>query len=416
MIGSNILLKAQKLRKKPNIPQMISFGEIAYIRVNMLDAKNNLTAEEYSYIKYLFGLAEQCRRQFPMDMDKFVMASAFVIEIFDLFAPYYKFSGDPQSMFCREQNKLENKKEQYRIKAKELLKKYGKDFDPFIELVFPREYYSEWEELFMEFYAGFYATFLEKNYKPLNDDVKPNQNDQQVINEQKEEKQKIINIKDKETKMREIAQQCGLLQFSQPNWRTDAPDKRFEKEMKMAIPLLEDMEQSGRYWRTEMMLAINYHNLENYKMAVYWLQKAIGTDLKTPDMGFDSAIALTRGTGPWREKIGINDAKKVDAVGYGYEKDNAADVNGGYGEYFYMNSLCPKNGELVYWRRMGSCLPDQEGHIIDCYHCYVVDDTEEHNLLEYTIYLDMYNTNMKQIAPEGFDLDLSFSKIQSGIN
>lgn len=223
-------------------------------------------------------------------------------------------------------------------------------------------------------------------------------------------------IKEKEEQMHKIAERCGLSQFSQPEWRTCAPDKRFEKEMEMAIPLLEDLEQSGRYWRTEMMLAVYCHNLENYKMAVYWLQKTMGTHMQNSETGFDCAIALTRGTGPWRERIDINEAKEVEMSGYGYEKNKAADVNGVWGESFYMNSLCPKNGELVYWRRAGSCGEDTERHVIDHYRCYVVDDTEEHNLFKYNVYLDMYNPSMKKIAPEGFELDLTFARIQSGIN
>lgn len=113
-------------------------------------------------------------------------------------------------------------------------------------------------------------------------------------------------------------------------------------------------------------------------------------------------------------KLDFAAAKYIGKVGYGYEIDNPI-VTTEWEYTLLLNSLKPDKGELLYYLRVsagGVC--KSKDHPVDTYYVYVADDTIEHNLYLYIMFVDMYNAVSDKQCPEDFSFDPSREKITCG--
>lgn len=94
---------------------------------------------------------------------------------------------------------------------------------------------------------------------------------------------------------------------------------------------------------------------------------------------------------------------KIERKGYGYELENPIKVFGVMGINNYLNCLNAKDGIIVKFHRDHSCGMNQDGHIIDCYHIFVLHLEEPIEIRKFELFFDMYNYDNDDIYPEDFE-------------
>lgn len=92
----------------------------------------------------------------------------------------------------------------------------------------------------------------------------------------------------------------------------------------------------------------------------------------------------------------------VSKMGYGYEVDNPVQVCGVMDSHRYIELLKHKEGIVVSHNRDGSVYRD-DNKIIDVYKVYVKKQGIK-DVLEYTIYVDMYNLPQPFKAVDDFEI------------
>jgi len=138
-------LKVNKINKNPYKKAKFSVSEILYHLINLIDAKNNLSEEDYCNVRILFDVYSQLKDKNLLDLDGYLDTSTRLIASFDMLAPCYCFSGNQKSKFLFKT--LEEGKQDYREKAKELFKTID---------VNSLEWWEQFNEIFQDFKARYY--------------------------------------------------------------------------------------------------------------------------------------------------------------------------------------------------------------------------------------------------------------------
>lgn len=77
----------------------LSIGQITGLITNMLDARKNLTTEQYYRVYDLFTKLKKCNTKIEMDLDEYYRTCVDIIKKFDKIAPYEKYSGGNELEF-----------------------------------------------------------------------------------------------------------------------------------------------------------------------------------------------------------------------------------------------------------------------------------------------------------------------------
>ena len=133
--------KVNKIQKKIGATAYFTPAEIVSGRINLWDAKQKLTPQEYFYVSVIYETYKMVKKELCLDYFGFLGVCDEIVAHFDLVAPYYKYCGNDQLQIAR---LLDDKKLEYRIRAAKLLDD---------ELLF-RE---EWMALHKEFMEKFYS-------------------------------------------------------------------------------------------------------------------------------------------------------------------------------------------------------------------------------------------------------------------
>jgi len=133
--------KVNKIQKKIGATAYFTPAEIASGIINLWDAKQKLTQEEYFYVSVIHETYKMIKKELCLDYFGFLGVCNEIIAHFDLVAPYYKYCGNNQLQMAR---LIDDEKLEYRERARELLDD---------KLLF-RE---EWMELHKEFMEEFYS-------------------------------------------------------------------------------------------------------------------------------------------------------------------------------------------------------------------------------------------------------------------
>lgn len=120
--------KVNNLKSNPNERQEFTMIEIASSMVNLMDARRNLTSEEYYYVCKLYETFENMNGTMHLDLYEYMGTCNAIISWFDFVAPYYKFCGNREMEVFKI---LEDEKEPYRIRARKLLNKSSFDDNEF---------------------------------------------------------------------------------------------------------------------------------------------------------------------------------------------------------------------------------------------------------------------------------------------
>ncbi len=105
--------------------------EIVSAIVNLMDAKNCLTEEEYFFVQVVFFTYKQMTNKLLLNKKGFISLSNEIIAHLDLIAPYYKFCGNSKMAIAMLRDEDKN---DYRQRAKVLLKEKAIFKEAWIEL------------------------------------------------------------------------------------------------------------------------------------------------------------------------------------------------------------------------------------------------------------------------------------------
>ena len=133
--------KVNKISKDNSATAFFTTSEIVNSMVNLMDAKNCLSQEEYFFVSVVFETFNLSKNKLLLNQEGFVGLSNEIIAHFDLVAPYYKYCGDPN---MQEPKDIEDYKNEYRQRAKILLKN---------KKIFQDEWMSLHKEFLQEFHS-----------------------------------------------------------------------------------------------------------------------------------------------------------------------------------------------------------------------------------------------------------------------
>ncbi|MBO5480812.1 MAG: hypothetical protein J6A63_06470 [Clostridia bacterium] len=136
-------LKVQRIKNNPGKIECFTVHEIVAGLVNLLEAKENLSSQEYAYVLQIYESYKRTDKEIFLDNMAFFGLSIDIISSFDLVAPYYMFCGQDDTEFMREK---EDEKYDYRLRALQLLEKQPNDFK------------EQWNTLHEEFMYKFYLS------------------------------------------------------------------------------------------------------------------------------------------------------------------------------------------------------------------------------------------------------------------
>lgn len=133
--------KVKKIQKNIGSIAIFTPAEIVSGIVNLWEAKQKLTYEEYFYVNIVYETYKMLKNKLTLDCFGFLSVCNELIAHFDLIAPYYKFCGNPQLQIAKF---IDREKIEYRCKAKKLLEE--------------KQLFNEnWMTLHKEFLEKFYA-------------------------------------------------------------------------------------------------------------------------------------------------------------------------------------------------------------------------------------------------------------------
>lgn len=134
-------LKIQRINNEPGRIEYFTVDEIVDGLINLFEAKEKLSPQEYAYVLQFYESYKRCNRELSLDNIAFLGLSIDIISTFDLIAPYYIFCGHEDTEFMQER---EYEKHGYRLRALKLLDEQ------------PNNFKVEWESLHEEFMTEFY--------------------------------------------------------------------------------------------------------------------------------------------------------------------------------------------------------------------------------------------------------------------
>lgn len=132
--------RIKKISGDPNAVAKFSVREITGTLVNLLDAKRELSSYENFWVNRLYTAFRERKSKLSLNFKEFMELHNKLIAHFDLVAPYYKFSGNPNLKITV---LLEGGKTDFRRRAKMLLDNY-------------EIFNDKWFELHQEFYEIFH--------------------------------------------------------------------------------------------------------------------------------------------------------------------------------------------------------------------------------------------------------------------
>ena len=135
--------KVNKIKENIGATAFFTPAELASGIINLWDAKQNLTQEEYFYVQAFYEMFKMSKKELCLDHFGFLGACNEMIAHFDLIAPYYKFCGNDELQMAR---LVDDEKLEYRARAKSLLAS-----DDSLLLG------KEWMKLHKEFMEKFYS-------------------------------------------------------------------------------------------------------------------------------------------------------------------------------------------------------------------------------------------------------------------
>lgn len=197
--------------------------------------------------------------------------------------------------------------------------------------------------------------------------------------------------------------------------------ERTKREWGITISELEKLDKRCMDIYTETRLIELYRRKydhcftrKNTNGEAYWRRKRLYTAVKMELYNEGVLMAMFDNLSWMWYQLDFYSAKYIGKVGYGYEVDNPI-VTTGWEYPLLLNSLKPEKGELIYYLHvpcgeMCSC----KQHLVDKYYVYVADDTIEHNLFVYIMYVDIQNGVTSKQCPEGFSFDATREKITCG--
>ncbi len=134
---------------------------------------------------------------------------------------------------------------------------------------------------------------------------------------------------------------------------------------------------------------------EKYVESAYWIRKAF---LCNHNQGRIYLGDLWRSADrKIRDKY-----EDVKCDGYGFDPENPVLVMMPIGEKEYLQSIKPKNGQLISFCRM-CCVASSNGTMIDKYEVYTISDYPELKPLKYIVYFNMYALDGYGKMIEGFE-------------
>ena len=133
--------RVKKILKNENETAFFTPKEIVSAIVNLLDAKRNLTYDEYFFVSVVFKAYRCFDEKILLCKRGFLGLCNDIIAHFDLIAPYYRFCGDSRMQILM---LVEDEKYEYRQRAKAILEK---------KAIFK----EEWMELHREFKERFHS-------------------------------------------------------------------------------------------------------------------------------------------------------------------------------------------------------------------------------------------------------------------
>lgn len=136
----NYIRKVKKIQKNIGSIAVFTPSEMVFGMVNLLQAKQKLTAQEYFYISVIYEAYRMIKEEVCLDYFGYLGLCSDIVANFDLVAPYYKFCGSNQLQIA---SFIDAAKMGYRNKAKMLLEE-------------KKLFTEEWSELHDEFMEKFY--------------------------------------------------------------------------------------------------------------------------------------------------------------------------------------------------------------------------------------------------------------------
>ena len=133
--------RVNKIFKNENETAYFTPSEIVSAIVNLRDAKESLTRDEYFFVSVVFETYRQIKRKLLLSKSGFIGLCNEIIAHLDLIAPYYKFCGDSRMRIMMLE---EDEKYEYRQRAKAILKQ---------KAIFK----EEWMNLHQEFLEMFHS-------------------------------------------------------------------------------------------------------------------------------------------------------------------------------------------------------------------------------------------------------------------
>ena len=133
--------RVSKILKNESATAFFSPSEIVSSIVNLLDARRNLTSDEYFHVSVVFETYRQIKEKLLLSKSGFVGLCNEIIAHLDLIAPYYKFCGTSKMNILMLE---EDEKYEYRRRAKTILNERG---------IFK----EEWMDLHQEFLEEFHS-------------------------------------------------------------------------------------------------------------------------------------------------------------------------------------------------------------------------------------------------------------------
>ena len=124
-MGITYGFKVNKLVKDKNATACFTAREIVFSIVNLMDAKNSLSREEYFLVSSIFEKYSQDKEKRILTRDEFIDLCNEIVGHLDLVAPYYKFGGIRNQSVLMYMKFVDNRKTEYRRDAMEILNNSG---------------------------------------------------------------------------------------------------------------------------------------------------------------------------------------------------------------------------------------------------------------------------------------------------
>ena len=99
----------------------LSIAQITNLIINLPDAKNKLSNDEYNQVYSLFNDLQKCNTKMEMGKEEYYNTAVDIIRKFDKIAPYEKYSGGNELEFSFLMDKIHNNDKENANKVKKII-------------------------------------------------------------------------------------------------------------------------------------------------------------------------------------------------------------------------------------------------------------------------------------------------------